>query len=287
MSAQGSEKSLTAQATAEPLFPETPRCVFKHAPLAQVVCQLRFPPILAIEASVPAAFQDRIRGMLPLYERSTPSVLPQIPQIGQLPAEIIQMLGASAATQHLFKTEDRATTLNLTTDAISLTTTKYPRWPSFRQLLSEPLRALIDIYKPAFFTRIGLRYSNAITRQNIGLGEMPWSALFRHELLGELSIPQFEKSLDALATRALRLRLPNGEGAVLLRHGLGIVTGVPVPSQPSYVIDLDFFRDEKTELSRAEPILDRYHELAGHAFRWAISETLRVALGPSEPDDGE
>jgi uncharacterized protein (TIGR04255 family) len=286
MSAQSSEKSVTAKAIAEPLFPETPRCVFENAPLVQVVCQLRFPTVLAIEASVPAAFQDRIRDMFPLYERSVANLLPQVPQIAQLPAEIVQMLGAAAAVQHLFKTEDQTETLSLTTDAVSLTTTKYPRWPLFRRLLSEPLRALIEIYKPAFFTRIGLRYSNAIAPQNIGLGGMPWSALFRRELLGELSIPQFERSLDAIATRVLRLRLPNSDGAVLFRHGLGIVTGVPVSPQPSYVIDLDFFRDEKTELSHAEPILDRYHQLAGHAFRWAISDALRAALGPSEPDDG-
>jgi uncharacterized protein (TIGR04255 family) len=265
-------------ASADELFPKSPRCVFQSAPLVQVICQLRFPPILAIEATVPADFQGRIRSMFPLLERGTAITLPQVPP------ELLQLFGAATgARPYLFLTEDRSTTLNLATDAISLTTTNYPRWPEFRRLLQEPLRALADIYQPSFFTRIGLRYSNAIMRRKLHMEDTPWSALLRREILGELAIPQFEKNVD-VANRTLQLKLPNGEGGVVLRHGLGIVTGAPQPPEPSYMIDLDFFRDEKTELRDAEPLLDKFHELAGHAFRWVISDRLRAALGPTEPD---
>jgi len=120
-----------------------------------------------------------------------------------------------------------------------------------------------------------------ITPRKLNLEGAPWSRLLRKELLGELAIPEFEQNLDAIASRALKLKLPSGDGAILLRHGLGIVVGVPPPSEPSYMIDLDIFREEKTELNDAEPILDKFHEVAGRAFRWAITDTLRDALGPT------
>ena len=46
-------------------FPEAKRIIYRKNPLDQVICQLRFPPILKIDAEVPAKFQDRIRGDFP------------------------------------------------------------------------------------------------------------------------------------------------------------------------------------------------------------------------------
>ena len=221
------------------LFPLSPRSVFEHAPLVltQVICQLRVPTILAIESNVPAQFQERIRSEFPLLQRSAPTI--------QIPAEIVQLLSAAGAAhpstlQYSFQTEDQKSTLNLSPDTIALSTTSYTRWEHFRRLMEGPLRALMEIYKPSFFTRIGLRYSNAITPERLGLTGLPWSKLLRHELLGELAIPQFERNLDGIANRTIRMKLPGEDGAVLLRHGLGIVTGAPQPPQPSYMIDLDF-----------------------------------------------
>jgi len=149
-------KGRSSTVAADELFPPSPRCVFKRAPLVQVVCQLRFPPLLAIESSVPAEFQERIRAAFPILERTSPTALTQ------MPAEILQILGAQTGALHYsFRTEDRTNTLSLAPDSISLTTTNYTRWDDFRPLLQGPLRALIKIYKPSFFARIGLRYSNA------------------------------------------------------------------------------------------------------------------------------
>ena len=42
-------------------FPDAKRIIFRKNPLTEVVCQLRFPPILKIDAEVPANFQEAIR----------------------------------------------------------------------------------------------------------------------------------------------------------------------------------------------------------------------------------
>jgi uncharacterized protein (TIGR04255 family) len=152
-------------------------------------------------------------------------------------------------------------------------------------MLSEPLLALDDLYKPGFFTRIGLRYTNVIRRDAIGLQGVPWSRLLRREVLGELALPQFEKALDRVVNRAVVLKLPADEGKVVFRHGLANVAGTP-PSENAYMIDFDFFKDARMETLDAKPTLDKFHEYAGHAFRWAITPELYNTLGPVDPVTG-
>ena len=48
-------------------FPSIERVIYQNNTLGEVVCQLRFPTILRIEASSPADFQDAIREAYPLF----------------------------------------------------------------------------------------------------------------------------------------------------------------------------------------------------------------------------
>ena len=43
------------------------RCIYDMNPLAEVICQLRFPEILSIQANIPANFQEAIRHIFPKY----------------------------------------------------------------------------------------------------------------------------------------------------------------------------------------------------------------------------
>ena len=259
------------------LFPDSPRVIYERDPLTQVICQLRFPPLLKIEGEPPAEFQERIRDMYPLLETAARVVLPP-----NVPPEVAQLVGAAkSGANYQFHTENRENTLGLAPDSISLTTTNYTRWEHFWELLKPALVALVDIYRPSFFVRIGLRYQNAIQREAIGLGDRPWSNLLRAEIAGELVVPHFEENLKE-AQHVLRMRTPNDDCGVLLQHGLGVVEGC---GENCYLIDFDFYVDRKTGVSDAEPILDRFHRRAGRAFRWCITPTLHHALGPNALDD--
>ena len=52
-------------------FPEVERVIYARNPLDQVVCQLRFPPILKIDAEIPAGFQDRVREDYPNFSETS------------------------------------------------------------------------------------------------------------------------------------------------------------------------------------------------------------------------
>ena len=72
-------------------------------------------------------------------------------------------------TNYNFISEDGRWKLNLTQGFIALSTLSYTRWEDFATRLDRPLAQFIQLYQPAFFERIGLRYVNAVSRQRLGL----------------------------------------------------------------------------------------------------------------------
>jgi uncharacterized protein (TIGR04255 family) len=121
-------------------FPETPRVVYERNPLAQVICQLRFPTILRIASELPAEFQQEIRDTYPVFqqEEALPGLPPEVSQVLEnLPVRIGGPEGA-----YLFATADGQRTVALTRDFIAVTERDYSRW--------ENLRAEIDRIKAAF-----------------------------------------------------------------------------------------------------------------------------------------
>ena len=136
-------------------LPNTNRVIYARNPLAEVTAQLRFPPILRIEAEAPAQFQDAIRGDFQLYR--------QVRAASQLPADIpppvrnlIQGMGAAAGPiQHLFETQDRKLVVTLSRESLSFKTTSYTRWEMFRDQLERLRGTLEEIYRPASYGRIG------------------------------------------------------------------------------------------------------------------------------------
>jgi len=259
------------------LFPESPRVIYSNSPLTQVICQLRFPPILRIESDPPADFQDRIRTIFPLLERRAQN--PGLPE--GVPPEIARVLMGNlpSGPSYVFQTEDRRNTITLSPDALALSTTKYTRWEGFRKLLDPSLNALTDIYGPSFFSRIGLRYQNAIRRDALGLADRPWSELLIPAILGILAEPQFEANIQEIR-KAIRAKFPQDPGGLFVQHGFG---GEKARDQNVYLIDFDFYT-EKTEVPHAVSILDKFHTRAGHAFRWCISPILHGSLGPQPVD---
>lgn len=267
------------------IFPDSQRVIYDRCPLTQVICQLRFPPLLRIEEKLPADFQERVRNQFPFLQKAVRTQLS-----GEIPRELAQLLGATAlggaalsGAGYEFHTENRDYKLGLAQDSISLITTKYTRWEEFLNLLRPALAALIEFYDPSFYVRIGLRYQNAIQREAIGLGDHPWSNLLKPEILGELALPEFEKNFQE-AWRNIRVRIPPDNHGVLMQHGLGVLEG---KTQTCYVLDFDFYADQKTGVRDAEPILDKFHRRAGRAFRWCIKPILHDALGPKPLDDSE
>jgi uncharacterized protein (TIGR04255 family) len=149
-------------------FPPSPRVLYSEAPLVQVVCQLRFPTLLRVEGQLPIDFQERLRGIYPLFERGQSPFAAQFP--GPLPPQIANFFGSQmSGANYQFSTVDKAYTLYLTPDSMTLTASPYAykRWEDFRGFFFPALDALNEIYQPSFYSRIGLRYINGIERERL------------------------------------------------------------------------------------------------------------------------
>ena len=59
------------------MFSYEDRCIYRRSPLIEVICQLRFPAILRIDAQAPAQFQEAIRGDYPQFSQRMENLPPR------------------------------------------------------------------------------------------------------------------------------------------------------------------------------------------------------------------
>jgi uncharacterized protein (TIGR04255 family) len=260
------------------LFPESRRVIYGKNPLEEVICQLRFPPILRIDTEIPAAYQERIRHEYPLFlepqeEENSLGIPPEIAKLvgGKMPFHVGRSFN--------FLSADEKWKVTLTRDFLALSTLKYERWEQFKERLKVPLDALVSHYQPVFFTRIGLRYRNVIRRSALALGNVEWSALLKQTILGELADPNLSGAIES-ATRDLVFKL-DGHGKLRVKHGLAPSKAT---SEVCYLIDSDFFTEERTGTNNAIGILDTFNQQSGRLFRWCIQDRLHEAMGPRSID---
>lgn len=258
----------------EQMFPQVERVIYGKAPLAEVICQVRFPADLRIETEPPASFQQRIRVQFPLLKQTNRAFISAFPpELSRALESLVPATGSATIWQ--FSTEDGTHTLELLKENLTLISRNYHRWEDFYALLKGPLSAFGEIYRPAFLTRVGLRYRDTIQRSKLGLLGAPWSSLLKRHVLGELSEPDIEgRTIEAV--RNLLLSLPERNAKVRLQHGFAEIEG---SNEQSYLIDCDFFV-ERTEVNHADDTLQYFHSNAASYFRWCITEKLHNAMEP-------
>ncbi len=254
------------------LFPESPRVSYARNPLEQVICQLRFPALLRIVAEPPVKFQEAIRQQFPILKERQQIAI-EVP--GELRKVIPAELLASPADRAFdFASEDDSCTVSLAKGFLALSTSRYSQWEKFREKLRHVWTAFQSEYHPTHLIRVGLRYRNAISRKLLGLDGTPWRDLLKEHILGVLQEPSI---VDKVKSSIQEVLLTAGsDEQVRLRHGLWPGDPAEVP----YVIDADFFTEEKVTCERAFDFLDRFNGDAGRLFRWCIEERLHTALQP-------
>ncbi len=237
------------------------RCVYTTNPLADVICQLRFPEILTIETSLPAAFQEAIRADFPQY-----TALKEKHPDGK------------QTNNYVFMTKDGAYRVNLTSRFISLTCAKYTCWEDFAAMLDKPLAAFIQIYKPAYFERIGLRYLNFISRNALGLQDTPYRELINPCYLGVLALETVSEPATARSTVDADTALRGG-CRVKLHAGPGKVkhAGKEDP-EVKFILDLDLYMPGNIDVNLSAGSLQTLHSQSYGLFRGAITDTLHDAM---------
>ena len=262
------------------LFPEVKRVTYKKNPLDRVICQLRFPPILRIDAEPPVEFQDRVRKEFPYYSEKNELAMGIPSRVReQIPHELLSEVLRTADTKNYeFSSEDGQWKINLTRTFMALSTDKYKVWEDFKQKLDTPLKILINVYSPSHFSRIGLRYRDVIQRSALGLDSVSWTDLLQPQILGILVDSEIGESVQNLES-VYEISLPDGESTVRMSTQL---TRDRKRSEICYVIDSDFFKARKTPTNDVIGKLDYFNQHASRLFRWCITERLHKSMEPQE-----
>ena len=258
------------------MFSHEPRCVYRHNQLAEVICQLRFPEILTISTTVPDKFQEAIRSEFPQFSKrmETPA-----PKLTGTPGNLALQKQEPTAN-YQFTSADGLWRVNLTSRFISLSCSRYTSWEDFAGKLDKPLVAFIQIYKPAYFERVGLRYVNFISRGALGIPTTPFRDLIEPcwlGLLAEEEIPEATVGRSSLDTE-LALR---GGCRVKIHAGPGMVQrNGQKDKEVKFIFDQDLFMPGQVPVNVSVGALQTLHSQAWSIFRGAITDKLHDALEP-------
>ena len=127
------------------LFAQNDRYQYANCQLQDVICQLRFPPILTINEKAPAEFQEAIRDAFPLYSKVQERPAPKLVGLGTPNVKVEQ---GDPIINHAFVSSTGIWKINLTQNFIALSTKRYNNWEDFAQRLDRPLAEFIRICRP-------------------------------------------------------------------------------------------------------------------------------------------
>lgn len=258
------------------MYANEPRCKYNNSQLAEVICQLRFPQILSIDANPPAAFQDEIRGEFPIYAANKEASPPKLTGgPGNLKLE-----NAPTTFNYQFATPDNSWRINLTSKFISLSCSSYTTWEDFAARLDTPLAAFIKIYKPAFFERIGLRYMNFFSKKALNLEDAQYSEMFQPAYLGLLFDDDVDERSANRCSVDAEIAVRNGCNAKI-HAGPGIVKrNGQTDGEVRFIFDQDLFMSGNIPVNYSAGALQTLHAQAYPIFRGAITDLTHNAMDP-------
>lgn len=255
-------------------FPSKPDIRLRRSPLNEVICQVRFPPILKIASEPPAEFQDAVRERFPLFELEQGLTL-RMPDSEKSEQGMLEF----SSKIYRFKTPEGKANAGLSTDFFAIGASQYAHWNDFKRDISLVRDATQRAYHPSYATRIGLRFINRFTLENTGSST-------KDELLG-LFRPQMTclvetNAWDEPQDLAMQMLLNDDSGKLSIRSLFSHENGRPI-----FVLDFDYFEEGQLAFDSIIERLDRFHQRIYDAFRWSIDDESLERFEPLNEEGGK
>lgn len=245
---------------------------YQKSPLLEVIFQLRFPTILAIGAHAPADFQDLIRERFPEYNEGTEqqNELTIIPELSNA------QLKRTETNRYEFITQSGLDKVSLSTSYIAISTLHYSQWENFLELINYVVPKFEQIYKPSFYSRVGLRYVDAITRSEYGLSDEKWNDLIKPNITGVMT-RELEEGTNAYTTVG---EFQNDDGTFIREHfEIGHIND---SVETSFLLDCDYYYQSTIHVGGVSEAANILHNHSSAFIRSAITDKLHNAMGPVE-----
>jgi uncharacterized protein (TIGR04255 family) len=240
-------------------FPAVEDIPLGRPPLADVICQVRFPTVLRIARGQPAEFQDGIRKRFPELEEQRNVQFRVAAEAGPQSGNA-ELLGRSFQ----FRSRDGQTVVSLTADSYALSTAQYTVWDEFARDLELVHQTAMAVYELPYAHRIGLRYVNMLDSERTGHQSLDEIKGFLHpELTSWLTTSGWDTP-DELVSQVL---LADGNGQMVIRLA---IRGELENQSPLILLDFDYYEEGQLALGDLIERCTHYHDVIYRAFRWAI-----------------
>jgi uncharacterized protein (TIGR04255 family) len=227
--------------------------------ITTAVCEFRFPTLLELETSPPTDFQKKIRKDYPFYE-----------------PQIIEMGGSERLTRearYLFRSKDQNWTVSLRSFSLSLETSRYLDFEDFFTRLKILLDTSKEYIDTDFFTRVGLRYLNAIP-----ITDNQLEGWICPDLVASLTKGVYGSAEKYSGTIQGYTEL----GQYSFRHGTKHVELREEKNQSMYILDFDYF-SENIEIKNVLNTIKGFNEINFSFFNWCLGEKAKAYLGAGVP----
>lgn len=249
-------------------FEPKPEIKLDKAPLDEVICQVKFSPILSISKNIPSEFQEIVRARFPNYEAVQNFVF-QVPGVGSTEGVSVE----APPKSHNFITKDGKSKVTITSDYFAFSTKNYTHWAAFLENLKIIEKGVAKVYQISTASRVGLRFINRFTPKNSGFHSTnELLGLFRDELTCIIKADPWKEPNESL----VQLVAPDGKAKLAIRIGFGKQN-----REPFFVLDFDYFEDGKViSLNKFADKISYYHSRIYDAFRWCIRDESLDRFSP-------
>jgi uncharacterized protein (TIGR04255 family) len=238
-----------------------------RAPLVKVLTQIRFPSLSKLRD------EETVTRLTSVFSDDYPLVQDQrainlvITPTGVSQQQAGQRIWVLRSSSEEWK-------VSISENFLALETIRYNYRQEFIDRFNSAIQILMEEVHPPYFERLGMRYINRISDQNIIGGRL--NRMIRSEMLGGLATLRPD-NVDLRHSLSDSLFI-DGERSIQVRCGIlppnAIVdTDVAPVEEPIWILDIDSFREQRmtgaaNEMSQElEALTDRAYRM----FRWVVT----------------
>ena len=253
---------------------------YRKSPLVEVTFQVNFPTILAIDAQDPVDFQKIVMRKYPNYDSQTEIRNEVTVNVANTKSDA-SFESKTKRKLHLFVSEDQKWKITLAKDMLAFSTTDYKYWEDMEEKAADVIKALNDAFSPLYYTRVGLRYIDAIDRKVLGLENTSWNLLLEPHICGSLSYKTDGNVTVRSSTVSSEIVID--DVFINLASGTGIIDRHDgTLQQEAFILNCDYYYNKKTTNTDLSGIASKLHDRSHTFFRESITDELHEAMEPEE-----
>src|ERR1700680_1382076 len=247
---------------AQRVIKTAPSKPLQHPPLSEVVFEINFPRLFAVENHI-ADYQQRVGEMYPESGDEFVLHLPPAVAFGKGPRPEDTL---TPVRSFVFKNTGRSRIVRVSVVHFNLVVSDYLDFEDYKRALTTALEPAVDIFRLSRLERIGLRYIN-----KIAIPKAKASLVFSDYVHAPIDVAVFAPhQLNSFLTEITVNLSPNKK--LTIRSGL--LPAQDNGSTRTYLLDVDCSSPESVSLSgpAITKLLDEYHDSIESEFKRAMTE---------------